>query len=127
MNLENNASSKEFLILTKYKDFINILDKIIENIPKKDYFYKDKLKDLSIKLLYFINKVNNEDNYKNISIYKVEINSFINIIDYILERIFIKHYISESNLKKVTYKLSEINRMCNKWMDNKIEYDSKNK
>ena len=124
MNLSN---SREFLILNKYKDFINILDNLIENIPKKDYFYKDKLKDLSIKLLYFINKVNNENYYKNISIYKVEINSFISIIDYLLERIFIKHYISESNLKKVTYKLSEINRMCNKWMDNKIEYDSKNK
>ena len=110
----NLSSSREFLIINKYKEFINILDNLIENIPKKDYFYKDKLKDLSIKLLYFINKVNNEDNYKNISIYKVEINSFINIIDYILERIFIKHYISESNLKKVTYKLSEINRMCNK-------------
>lgn len=123
----NLSSSREFLIINKYKEFINILDNLIENIPKKDYFYKDILKDLSIKLLYFINKVNNEDNYKNISIYKVEINSFINITDYILERIFIKHYISESNLKKVTYKLSEINRMCNKWMDNKIEYDSKNK
>ena len=123
----NLSSSRKFLIINKYKEFINILDNLIENIPKKDYFYKDKLKDLSIKLLYFINKVNNENYYKNISIYKVEINSFISIIDYLLERIFIKHYISESNLKKVTYKLSEINRMCNKWMDNKIEYDSKNK
>ena len=64
MNLENNASSKEFLILTKYKDFMNILDKIIENNPKKDYFYKNKLKELSIELLYSINKTNNEDNYK---------------------------------------------------------------
>lgn len=123
----NLSSSREFLITNKYKEFINILDNLIENIPKKDYFYKDKLKELSIKLLYFINKANNENNYKNISIYKVEINSFISVIDYILERIFIKHYISESNLKKVTYKLSEINKMCNKWMDNKIEYDSKNK
>ena len=33
MNLENNASSKEFLILTKYKDFMNILDKIIDCHP----------------------------------------------------------------------------------------------
>ena len=123
----NLSSSREFLIINKYKEFINILDNLIENIPKKHYFYKDKLKELSIKLLYFINKVNNENNYKNISIYKVEINSFISVIDYILERIFIKHYISESNLKKVTYKLSEINKMCNKWMDNRIEYDSKNK
>ena len=127
MNLENNASSKEFLILTKYKDFMNILDKIIENIPKKDYFYKNKLKELSIELLYFINKTNNEDNYKLISSYKVEINSLINTIDYIIERLFIKGYISETSLKKVSYKLSEINRMSNKWLDNKIDYDSKNK
>lgn len=127
MNLENNASSKEFLILTKYKDFLNILDKIIENIPKKDYFYKNKLKELSIELLYSINKTNNEDNYKLISSYKVEINSLINTIDYIIERLFIKGYIVETSLKKVSYKLSEINRMCNKWLDNKIDYDSKNK
>lgn len=127
MNLENNASSKEFLILTKYKDFMNILDKIIENIPKKDYFYKNKLKELSIELLYFINKTNNEDNYKYISSYKVEINSLINTIDYIIERLFIKGYIAETSLKKVSYKLSEINMMSNKWLDNKIDYDSKNK
>lgn len=127
MNLENNASSKEFLILTKYKDFMNILDKIIENIPKKDYFYKNKLKELSIELLYSINKTNNEDNYKLISSYKVEINSLINTIDYIIEILFIKGYIAETSLKKVSYKLSEINRMSNKWLDNKIDYDSKNK
>ena len=127
MNLENNASSKEFLILTKYKDLMNILDKIIENIPKKDYFYKNKLKKLSIELLYSINKTNNEDNYKLISSYKVEINSLINTIDYIIERLFIKGYIEETSLKKISYKLSEINRMSNKWLDNKIDYDSKNK
>ncbi len=106
---------------------MNILDKIIENIPKKDYFYKNKLKELSIDLLYSINKTNNEDNYKFISSYKVEINSFINTIDYIIERLFIKGYIAETSLKKVSYKLSEINRMSNKWLNNKIDYDSKNK
>ena len=106
---------------------MNILDKIIENIPKKDYFYKNKLKELSIELLYFINKTNNEDNYKLISSYKVEINSLINTIDYIIERLFIKGYIAETSLKKVSYKLSEIKRMSNKWLDNKIDYDSKNK
>ena len=103
------------------------IDNIIENIPKKDYFYKNKLKELSIELLYSINKTNNEDNYKLISSYKVEINSLINTIDYIIERLFIKGYIAETSLKKVSYKLSEINRMSNKWLDNKIDYDSKNK
>ena len=81
----------------------------------------------AIELLYSINKTNNEDNYKLISSYKVEINSLINTIDYIIERLFIKGYIAETSLKKVSYKLSEINRMSNKWLDNKIDYDSKNK
>ena len=40
------SSSREFLIINKYKEFINILDNLIENIPKKDYFYKDKLKHI---------------------------------------------------------------------------------
>ena len=48
MNSSNNA--KEFLILTKYKEFINILDDVIENIPKKDIYYKNKLKEISINL-----------------------------------------------------------------------------
>ena len=34
----NLSSSREFLIINKYKEFINILDNLIENIPKKDYF-----------------------------------------------------------------------------------------
>ena len=124
MNLSN---SKEFLILTKYKEFLNILDNLLENIPKKDYFYKNKLKDLSIDLLIIINTINNEENYSFIKNYKVKINVLINTIDYLIERMFIKGYTSSSNVKKVCYKLTEINRMSNKWLDNKIDYDSKNK
>ena len=37
----------DFNILNKYKIFIIELDNLIENIPRKDYFYKDKITYLS--------------------------------------------------------------------------------
>ena len=125
MNSSNNA--KEFLILTKYKEFINLLDDIIENIPKKDIYYKNKLKEISINLLYYINKTNNEEDYNKINSYKVEIKSLIELIDYILERLYIKKYISKNSINKLGYKLIEINKMSSKWMENKISYASGNK
>lgn len=125
MNSSNNA--KEFLILTKYKEFINLLDDVIENIPKKDIYYKNKLKEISINLLYYINKTNNEEDYNKINSYKVEIKSFIELIDYILERLYIKKYISKNSINKLGYKLIEINKMSSKWMENKISYASGNK
>ena len=125
MNSSNNA--KEFLILTKYKEFINLLDDVIENIPKKDIYYKNKLKEISINILYYINKTNNEEAYNKIDTYKVEIKSLIELIDYILERLYIKKYISKNNITKLGYKLIEINKMSSKWMENKISYASGNK
>ena len=125
MNTSNNA--KEFLILTKYKEFINLLDDVIENIPKKDIYYKNKLKEISINLLYYINKTNNEEDYNKINNYKVEIKSLIELIDYILERLYIKKYISKNSINKLGYKLIEINKMSSKWMENKISYASGNK
>ena len=125
MNSSNNA--KEFLILTKCKEFINLLDDVIENIPKKDIYYKNKLKEISINLLYYINKTNNEEDYNKINSYKVEIKSLIELIDYILERLYIKKYISKNSINKLGYKLIEINKMSSKWMENKISYASGNK
>ena len=125
MNSSNNA--KEFLILTKCKEFINLLDDVIENIPKKDIYYKNKLKEISINLLYYINKTNNEEDYNKINSYKVEIKSLIELIDYILERLYIKKYISKNSINKLGYKLIEINKMSSKWIENKIRYASGNK
>ena len=73
------------------------------------------------------NKTNNEEDYNKINSYKVEIKSLIELIDYILERLYIKKYISKNNINKLGYKLIEINKMSSKWMENKISYASGNK
>lgn len=36
--------NKEFLILSKSKELLFGLDDILENVPRKDIYYKDKLK-----------------------------------------------------------------------------------
>lgn len=36
--------NKEFLILSKSKELLFDLDDILENVPRKDIYYKDKLK-----------------------------------------------------------------------------------
>ena len=38
-------TNKEFIILTKSKDLIFYIDDILENVPRKDMYYKDKIRD----------------------------------------------------------------------------------
>ena len=37
-------NNNDFKILVKYKEFLNILDNMLENIPRKDIFYKSALR-----------------------------------------------------------------------------------
>ncbi|MDD5865630.1 MAG: hypothetical protein PUD07_04025 [bacterium] len=100
MNSSNNF--KEFLILTKYKEFINLLDDVIENILKKDIYYKTKLKETCINLLYYINKTNNEEDYNKRNSYKVEINeNKTNIIDLKNEFNFLEYNFKLINNKTI--------------------------
>ena len=46
-NILNNA----FKLLSKYKKFLLDLDGLLENVPRKDLFYKDKIKETELKLL----------------------------------------------------------------------------
>ena len=47
----------------------------------------------------------------------------ISLLDFLLERLFIKKYISEKVLYKLTSELVEINKMVNGWLNN---YECKN-
>ena len=50
--------NNEFKLLYKYKELIKNLDNLIENIPRKDYFYKDKIRTVSNYILELIVKYN---------------------------------------------------------------------
>ena len=35
------VNNKNYLVLVKFKEFMILLDKTLENVPRKDMFYKD--------------------------------------------------------------------------------------
>lgn len=114
--------NKEFLILTKAKELLFNIDDILENVPRKDLYYKDKLKECCNDLVYSILMINNINDNKTIYFSKIFTN--ISMIDMYLERLNKKKYIADSSTKKIINKLIEINKMCRVWSNN--SGDSKN-
>ena len=113
--------SNDFNILNKYKVFIIELDNLIENIPRKDYFYKDKIRTVSNYILELILKCNYESDNFNINNYLVNIKGCIAYLDFLLDRLYDMKYINSKNLYNITLKLIEINKMVTGWLNNKCK------
>ena len=104
---------------------MNYLDNILENVPRKDVYYKDKIRYVSDELLKNIFMSSYVINTHELDEYTVVIKSDIALIDFMLERLHNKRYINEKNLYKIGLMLIEINKMVTGWLNNK--YDSENK
>ena len=113
--------SNDFNILNKSKVFIIELDNLIENIPRKDYFYKDKIRTVSNYILELILKCNYEEKDFNISYYVANIKGSIAYLDFLLDRLYDMKYINSKNLYNITLKLIEINKMVTGWLNNKCK------
>ena len=113
--------NNEFKLLHKYKEFIKNLDNLIENIPSKDYFYKDKIRTVSNYILELILKCNYESDNFNLLFYKSNIKGSIAYLDFLLDRLYDMKYINEKNLYNITTKLIEVNKMISGWLNNKDE------
>ena len=98
-------------ILIRYKEFITYLDKVLENVPRKDMFYKDKIRKESIEVLELIIKIG-FDEEKNIND-KIIVRSKLGVVDFLLDRLFNLKYISEKQIYKLGLYLSEIIKMIN--------------
>lgn len=104
-------NNKDYIILIRYKEFITYLDKVLENVPRKDMFYKDKIRKESTKVLELIIKIG-FDEEKNINDKNV-VRSKLGVIDFLLDRLFNLNYISEKQIYKLGLYLSEIIKMVN--------------
>ena len=91
-------NNNDFKILQKYKSFLMNLDNSLENIPRKDIYFKDRIKNISLDVL--------------------SIKANIALLDFMLERLLLKKYISEKNLYKLASELVEINKMVTGWLNN---------
>ena len=110
-------NKEKFLIVKYMKKFILDLDDLLNNCPKKDYCNKDLIYKESLNILELIYNSNyiDVDNRKNI---QIMILSKINMLDFYIERLYLKKYISQKQLLK---KISEIEKINNAFNNIKKE------
>lgn len=107
----------KFIIAKNIKTFILNLDDMIINMPKKENYMKDKLLETSLELLYDVYQTNHTINKEQKNIKQIDILSKINILDFYIERLYIKKYISEKQALKKSNELLIINKMVYKWIN----------
>jgi len=91
--------NEKFIIAKNIKNFILNLDDMIINMPKKENYMKDKILETSLELLYDVYRTNHTINKDQKTIKQIDILSKINILDFYIERLYIKKYISENKCK----------------------------
>jgi len=109
-------NNNDFKILQKYKSFLMNLDNSLENIPRKDMYFKDKIKNISLDILKDILLCSYDTS--SVKMYRTSIKANIALLDFMLERLLLKKYISEKNLYKLASELVEINKMVTGWLNN---------
>ena len=109
--------NNDFKILQKYKSFRMNLDNSLENIPRKDMYFKDRIKNIYLDVLKGILLLCSYDT-SSVKMYRTSIKANIALLDFMLERLLLKKYISEKNLYKLASELVEINKMVTGWLNN---------
>lgn len=117
-------NNKDFQILGKYKNFLDYLDKTLENVPRKDFYYKDLIRQKAYAILDAILECSYEENMDHIGKYKQAIRSNLAVIDFLVDRLFDKHYINEKQTSKIVLCLVEINKMTSGWINNMVKCGS---
>lgn len=115
-------NNNEFVLLNKYKVFLNDIDNLLENVPRRDYYFKDKIKNISHDILLDIFKLNYQND--NLIEYQTNIKANIAYLDFLLDRLHAKKYIRDKSLYLVGTKLVEINKIVNGWIKSKVANES---
>ena len=111
----------KLLIIREVKAFIESLDEILINLPRREVVLKERFKKDSydlLELVYMANQVELKDRH----IYQRQCLTKISMLDYYLEVCFKKKYMIEKQVLKRSRKLLQINKMMYGWI-----YESKSK
>ena len=111
-----NQNNEKFKLASLLKKLILDSENLIVNIPKYDYYNRDKFRDDITNILYLIYFANNIED-KNIRLkYQYDILARLCMIDFYLERAYLLKYISQKQLYNYTKKLEEIIKMTKGWI-----------
>ena len=106
----------KFKLAGNVKKFIIELESLLCNIPRQDFYNRDRFRNDVTDMLYIIYKANNTRDINKKLEYQVDILAKISLIDFYLERAFVLKYISEKQVYKYSVKLQEITKMTNGWI-----------
>lgn len=112
-----NFKEDKFKLVMKIKTFILESEKILENIPRYDFYNRDKFRDDITEVLHLVYLANTITNIEDKKKYQQDIFSRLSMIDFYLERAYVYEYISEKQLYNYSKKLEEIIKMTKGWMN----------
>ena len=106
----------KLLIIKNFKLFMLESEKILCNIPKKDFigremFYRECCETLE--LIFFTNNLTENELKKE---YQIKIISKISLLDFYIERLYRLKYISHKACMKMISQLDEITKMLYGWI-----------
>ena len=111
-----NYNEERFKLASNIKKFLLDSEKLLDNIPRKDFYNRDRFRDditEILRLVYIANLTNDKEEKKR---YQIDICARISMIDFYLERAYVLKYISEKQLYNYTKRLEEILKMTKGWM-----------
>ena len=100
-----NCSDEKFKLALLEKKLILESDALLSNIPKRDYYNKNKIKEDITNILYLIYLANNIEDTKSRLKYQHDILARLSMIDFYLERAYLLKYISQKQLYNYILKL----------------------
>ena len=110
-------NEEKFKLVQVVKKFILDSESLLSNIPRKDYYNRDKFRDDITNILYLIYYANNISD-KDIKIKcQYDILARLSMIDFYLERAYFYKYISEKQLYNNTKKIETIIKMTKGWIN----------
>ena len=111
-----NYNEEKFKLVSNIKKFILDSEKLLENIPRYDFYNRDRFRDDITEILHLVYLANSTDNIESKKGYQLDICARLCMIDFYLERAYVLKYISEKQLYNYTRKLEEILKMTKGWM-----------
>lgn len=111
-----NYPNERFKIANETKKLIIDLNTLLENIPRKDLYNRDRIRDDATKILKYIYHANLIKDKTRRREYQEKIIVNIRLLDFYLERAYILKYISQKQLYIYSRKLEVISKMVYGWV-----------
>ena len=109
-------SEEKFKLAVLLKKFILDSEDLLLNVPRKDYYNRDRFRDDITDILYLVYLANNTKyKDKRLSLQE-EILARLSMIDFYLERAYLYKYISEKQLYNFSSKLEVIIKVVKSWI-----------